>query len=81
MHTLNLSVCSDGFNSPGAFKVGNCYFLLLCAWELLLFWSDEYYFLLFLGQMTDLIYAEKDLVQSLKEYIRAEEKKLSQIKR
>ncbi|XP_025919060.1 prolyl 4-hydroxylase subunit alpha-2 isoform X8 [Apteryx rowi] len=32
------------------------------------------------GQMTDLIYAEKDLVQSLKEYIRAEESKLSQIK-
>uniref|UniRef100_A0A8C0BKI2 procollagen-proline 4-dioxygenase n=1 Tax=Buteo japonicus TaxID=224669 RepID=A0A8C0BKI2_9AVES len=31
-------------------------------------------------QMTDLIYAEKDLVQSLKEYIRAEENKLSQIK-
>lgn len=36
---------------------------------------------LVLGQMTDLIYAEKDLVQSLKEYIRAEEIKLSQIKR
>uniref|UniRef100_A0A8C0FBN2 procollagen-proline 4-dioxygenase n=1 Tax=Bubo bubo TaxID=30461 RepID=A0A8C0FBN2_BUBBB len=35
---------------------------------------------LVLGQMTDLIYAEKDLVQSLKEYIRAEESKLSQIK-
>ncbi|XP_039934242.1 prolyl 4-hydroxylase subunit alpha-2 isoform X3 [Hirundo rustica] len=33
-----------------------------------------------IGQMTDLIYAEKDLVQSLQEYIRAEEKKLSQIK-
>ncbi|XP_071614503.1 prolyl 4-hydroxylase subunit alpha-2 isoform X4 [Heliangelus exortis] len=33
-----------------------------------------------IGQMTDLIYAEKDLVQSLKEYIRAEENKLSQIK-
>jgi len=31
--------------------------------------------------MTDLIYAEKDLVRSLKEYIRAEENKLAQIKR
>lgn len=31
--------------------------------------------------MTDLIYAEKDLVQSLKEYILAEEAKLSKIKR
>lgn len=31
--------------------------------------------------MTDLIYAEKDLVQSLKEYILMEEAKLSKIKR
>lgn len=51
--------------------LGNCYF----------FRTDECLLLLFLGQMTDLIYAEKDLVQSLQEYIRAEEKKLSQIKR
>lgn len=51
--------------------LGNCYF----------FRTAEYLLLLFLGQMTDLIYAEKDLVQSLQEYIRAEEKKLSQIKR
>ncbi|XP_069508611.1 prolyl 4-hydroxylase subunit alpha-2 isoform X2 [Ambystoma mexicanum] len=34
-----------------------------------------------IGQMTDLIYREKDLVHSLKEYIRAEEARLSQIKR
>ncbi|XP_074147068.1 prolyl 4-hydroxylase subunit alpha-2 isoform X3 [Sminthopsis crassicaudata] len=33
-----------------------------------------------IGQMTDLIYAEKDLVQSLKEYIRAEEARLFKIK-
>ncbi|XP_039766163.1 prolyl 4-hydroxylase subunit alpha-2 isoform X3 [Ornithorhynchus anatinus] len=33
-----------------------------------------------IGQMTDLIYAEKDLVQSLKEYIQVEEAKLSKIK-
>ncbi|MEJ1272929.1 procollagen-proline 2-oxoglutarate 4-dioxygenase (proline 4-hydroxylase) alpha II polypeptide [Cricetulus griseus] len=33
-----------------------------------------------IGHMTDLIYAEKDLVQSLKEYILAEEAKLSKIK-
>lgn len=31
--------------------------------------------------MTDLIYAEKDLVQSLKKYILEEEAKLSKIKR
>ncbi|XP_075397628.1 prolyl 4-hydroxylase subunit alpha-2 isoform X1 [Tenrec ecaudatus] len=33
-----------------------------------------------IGHMTDLIYAEKDLVKSLKEYILAEEAKLAQIK-
>uniref|UniRef100_A0A4W6EQS2 Prolyl 4-hydroxylase subunit alpha-1 n=1 Tax=Lates calcarifer TaxID=8187 RepID=A0A4W6EQS2_LATCA len=33
------------------------------------------------GQMTDLLYTEKDLVTSLKDYIRAEENKLEQVKR
>uniref|UniRef100_A0A3B3ZXF2 Prolyl 4-hydroxylase subunit alpha-1 n=1 Tax=Periophthalmus magnuspinnatus TaxID=409849 RepID=A0A3B3ZXF2_9GOBI len=33
-----------------------------------------------LGQMTDLLYTEKDLVTSLKDYIKAEENKLAQIK-
>ncbi|VFV26361.1 prolyl 4-hydroxylase subunit [Lynx pardinus] len=33
-----------------------------------------------IGHMTDLIYAEKDLVQSLKEYILVEEAKLSKVK-
>ncbi|XP_039624914.1 prolyl 4-hydroxylase subunit alpha-1-like isoform X3 [Polypterus senegalus] len=32
------------------------------------------------GQMTDLLYTEKDLVTSLKDYIKAEESKLEQIK-
>ncbi|MCJ8736526.1 hypothetical protein PDJAM_G00013510 [Pangasius djambal] len=34
-----------------------------------------------IGQMTDLLYTEKDLVTSLKDYIRAEESKLEQVKR
>ncbi|XP_078509229.1 prolyl 4-hydroxylase subunit alpha-2 isoform X2 [Lissotriton helveticus] len=34
-----------------------------------------------IGQMTDLIYREKDLIHSLKEYIRDEESRISQIKR
>ncbi|XP_040885369.1 prolyl 4-hydroxylase subunit alpha-1-like isoform X2 [Toxotes jaculatrix] len=34
-----------------------------------------------IGQMTDLLFTEKDLVTSLKDYIRAEENKLDQIKR
>ncbi|XP_064017593.1 prolyl 4-hydroxylase subunit alpha-2 isoform X3 [Pogoniulus pusillus] len=45
-----------------------------------LIWHTEAEFFTSIGQMTDLIYAEKDLVQSLKEYIRAEESKLAQIK-
>lgn len=37
--------------------------------------------LLFLsGHMTDLLYTEKDLVTSLKDYIRAEENKLERLK-
>lgn len=36
---------------------------------------------LLLGQMTDLIRTEKDLVTSLKDYIKAEEDKLEQIKK
>uniref|UniRef100_A0AAY4CIA8 procollagen-proline 4-dioxygenase n=2 Tax=Denticeps clupeoides TaxID=299321 RepID=A0AAY4CIA8_9TELE len=34
-----------------------------------------------IGHMTDLLYTEKDLVTSLKDYIRAEESKLEQVKR
>lgn len=38
-------------------------------------------FLMSAGQMTDLLYTEKELVHSLREYIKAEESKLSEIKR
>ena len=34
-----------------------------------------------LGQMEDLIYAEQDLILSLKRYIQAEEAKLSKVRR
>ncbi|KAG9346048.1 hypothetical protein JZ751_007864 [Albula glossodonta] len=34
-----------------------------------------------IGQMTDLLFTEKDLVTSLKDYIRAEESKLEQVKK
>lgn len=33
------------------------------------------------GHMTDLIYTEKELVQSLRDYIKAEESKLAAVKR
>ncbi|XP_028324932.1 prolyl 4-hydroxylase subunit alpha-1b isoform X2 [Gouania willdenowi] len=43
--------------------------------------SANHDFFTSIGQMTDLLYTEKDLVTSLKDYIRAEENKLEQIKR
>ncbi|XP_066572969.1 prolyl 4-hydroxylase subunit alpha-2 isoform X2 [Amia ocellicauda] len=42
-------------------------------------WADAEIFTS-IGQMTDLIFTEKELVQSLKEYIQAEESKLATIK-
>ncbi|XP_048399189.1 prolyl 4-hydroxylase subunit alpha-2-like isoform X1 [Stegostoma tigrinum] len=43
-------------------------------------WQTQAEFFTSIGQMTDLIYIEKDLVKSLKEYIKAEESKLTEIK-
>ncbi|XP_072446517.1 prolyl 4-hydroxylase subunit alpha-2-like isoform X1 [Chiloscyllium punctatum] len=43
-------------------------------------WQTQAEFFTSIGQMTDLIYVEKDLVKSLKEYIKAEESKLTKIK-
>ncbi|XP_019390592.1 PREDICTED: prolyl 4-hydroxylase subunit alpha-2 isoform X2 [Crocodylus porosus] len=43
-------------------------------------WTTQAEFFTSIGQMTDLVYSERDLVRSLKEYIREEESKLSKIK-
>ncbi|KAM4676392.1 prolyl 4-hydroxylase subunit alpha-2 isoform 2-T2 [Discoglossus pictus] len=43
-------------------------------------WRVQAEFFTSIGQMTDLIYKERDLVQSLKEYILEEEERLSKIK-
>ncbi|XP_069754215.1 prolyl 4-hydroxylase subunit alpha-2-like isoform X4 [Narcine bancroftii] len=43
-------------------------------------WQTRAEFFTSIGQMTDLIFTEKDLVKSLKEYITAEETKLTAIK-
>ncbi|KAM4620510.1 prolyl 4-hydroxylase subunit alpha-2-like [Polymixia lowei] len=43
-------------------------------------WSSQADIFTSIGQMTDLIYTEKELVQSLKEYIKAEESKLAAVK-
>uniref|UniRef100_A0A6Q2XS97 procollagen-proline 4-dioxygenase n=1 Tax=Esox lucius TaxID=8010 RepID=A0A6Q2XS97_ESOLU len=43
-------------------------------------WSIQAEIFTSIGQMTDLIYTEKELVQSLKEYIKAEEYKLEAVK-
>uniref|UniRef100_A0A3B3ZXQ7 Prolyl 4-hydroxylase subunit alpha-1 n=1 Tax=Periophthalmus magnuspinnatus TaxID=409849 RepID=A0A3B3ZXQ7_9GOBI len=57
------------------------FFLLHCCdiilWHLFAYSLFTVYSL---GQMTDLLYTEKDLVTSLKDYIKAEENKLAQIK-
>uniref|UniRef100_A0AAY4CCZ4 procollagen-proline 4-dioxygenase n=1 Tax=Denticeps clupeoides TaxID=299321 RepID=A0AAY4CCZ4_9TELE len=50
--------------------------LVLCG----LCWAANAEIFTSIGQMTDLIYTEKELVQSLKEYIRAEESKLAAVK-
>ncbi|XP_035146793.1 prolyl 4-hydroxylase subunit alpha-2 isoform X6 [Callithrix jacchus] len=52
---------------------------LLMAWSGVLSCVQAEFFTS-IGHMTDLIYAEKELVQSLKEYILVEEAKLSKIK-
>uniref|UniRef100_A0A671M8D9 procollagen-proline 4-dioxygenase n=1 Tax=Sinocyclocheilus anshuiensis TaxID=1608454 RepID=A0A671M8D9_9TELE len=54
-----------------------CWFLLSFLFHSLYAHSD---FFTSIGQMTDLLYTEKDLVTSLKEYIRQEENRLEQVK-
>ncbi|XP_071376512.1 prolyl 4-hydroxylase subunit alpha-1b isoform X2 [Centroberyx affinis] len=54
-----------------------CFLLLSCLLQSLSAHND---FFTSIGQMTDLLYTEKDLVTSLKDYIRAEESKLEQVK-
>ncbi|XP_030012309.1 prolyl 4-hydroxylase subunit alpha-1b isoform X1 [Sphaeramia orbicularis] len=54
-----------------------CLLLLSCVQSL----SAHNDFFTSIGQMTDLLYTEKDLVTSLKDYIRAEENKLERVKR
>ncbi|XP_062863087.1 prolyl 4-hydroxylase subunit alpha-1b isoform X1 [Trichomycterus rosablanca] len=54
-----------------------CWFVLSCIFQTLHAHND---FFTSIGQMTDLLYTEKDLVTSLKDYIRAEENKLEQVK-
>ncbi|XP_035482580.1 prolyl 4-hydroxylase subunit alpha-2 isoform X1 [Scophthalmus maximus] len=51
-----------------------CWTLLSCCW------STQAEIFTSIGQMTDLIYTEKELVQSLREYIKAEEFKLAAVK-
>ncbi|CAB1352975.1 unnamed protein product [Coregonus sp. 'balchen'] len=54
--------------------------LLALALVCCCFWSVQAEVYTSIGQMTDLIYTEKELVQSLKEYIQAEESKLAAVK-
>ncbi|XP_063047283.1 prolyl 4-hydroxylase subunit alpha-1b isoform X1 [Engraulis encrasicolus] len=52
--------------------------ILSCFFPTLMAHNDFY---TSIGQMTDLLYIEKDLVTSLKDYIKAEENKLEQVKK
>uniref|UniRef100_A0A672Z713 procollagen-proline 4-dioxygenase n=1 Tax=Sphaeramia orbicularis TaxID=375764 RepID=A0A672Z713_9TELE len=54
--------------------------MLCCSLLYLLIFLLFFLSLLCLGQMTDLLYTEKELVQSLREYIKAEETKLASVK-
>ncbi|XP_037543799.1 prolyl 4-hydroxylase subunit alpha-2 isoform X2 [Nematolebias whitei] len=56
-------------------------FLFFIPWILLCCcWTTHAEVFTSIGQMTDLIYTEKELVQSLREYIKAEESKLAAVK-
>ncbi|XP_034033887.1 prolyl 4-hydroxylase subunit alpha-2-like isoform X2 [Thalassophryne amazonica] len=55
-------------------------FCSLIAVVLLCCWTTRAEIFTSIGQMTDLIYTEKELVQSLREYIKAEESKLAAVK-
>ncbi|XP_051502877.1 prolyl 4-hydroxylase subunit alpha-1-like isoform X2 [Myxocyprinus asiaticus] len=54
-----------------------CWFLLSFLFNILNAHND---FFTSIGQMTDLLYTEKDLVTSLKEYIKQEENRIEQVK-
>ncbi|XP_078480178.1 prolyl 4-hydroxylase subunit alpha-2 isoform X2 [Lampetra planeri] len=54
--------------------------LSLLSFALLCCWTTQADIFTSIGQMTDLIYTEKELVQSLREYIEAEESKLAAVK-
>ncbi|CAL9685414.1 unnamed protein product [Knipowitschia caucasica] len=53
-----------------------------CSWVLLCCccWISQAEIFTSIGQMTDLVFTEKELVQSLREYIKAEESKLAAVK-
>ncbi|XP_060942029.1 prolyl 4-hydroxylase subunit alpha-2-like isoform X1 [Limanda limanda] len=56
--------------------------LCFISWTLLCFccWTTQAEVFTSISQMTDLIHTEKELVQSLREYIKAEESKLAEVK-
>ncbi|KAM8835992.1 prolyl 4-hydroxylase subunit alpha-2 isoform 2-T2 [Synchiropus picturatus] len=56
------------------------FFIVICAHLCGSFWTTHAEVFTSIGQMTDLIHTEQELVLSLKEYIKAEESKLSAIK-
>ncbi|RXN32976.1 prolyl 4-hydroxylase subunit alpha-1-like isoform X1 [Labeo rohita] len=64
-------------STVGSFLMALCWFLLSFLFHSLYAHND---FFTSIGQMTDLLYTEKDLVNSLKEYIKQEENRLELVK-
>ncbi|XP_029439710.1 prolyl 4-hydroxylase subunit alpha-2 isoform X1 [Rhinatrema bivittatum] len=78
---MSCSVCAAWGDAPASGHLLKMTLLALLLASSLFACQTRAEFFTSIGQMSDLIYKEKDLVQSLKEYIRAEEGKLSKIRR
>ncbi|KAI2654261.1 Prolyl 4-hydroxylase subunit alpha-1 [Labeo rohita] len=76
-HSTVGSFLCDIFTLSSSFRMALCWFLLSFLFHSLYAHND---FFTSIGQMTDLLYTEKDLVNSLKEYIKQEENRLELVK-
>ncbi|XP_044226283.1 prolyl 4-hydroxylase subunit alpha-2 isoform X3 [Thunnus albacares] len=79
IQTVNVTDCMDYITVIERYRMRK--FLSFISWALLCCcWTTQAEIFTSIGQMTDLIYTEKELVQSLREYIKAEESKLAAVK-
>lgn len=80
----NCSAHNDFYTSIGELSLLNYLISIYLGYQALMFFYLCFcifvYSIMSTGQMTDLLFMEKDLVTSLKDYIKAEESKLEQVK-